>query len=71
LGSHTRALLVSQDRRHFFVTPLFLRFSQFLTNTNFLSLEEFEACEVRSEKPRVVAICDRPESHMFFTLTFR
>ncbi len=59
----TRVLLVSQDRRHLFVSLYQYNF--------FLSSEEFEACEVRSEKPRVVAICDRPESHMFFTLTFR
>jgi len=33
--------------------------------------EEFEACEVRQTKPRIIAICDQPKNFMYFTITFR
>ena len=33
--------------------------------------EEFENCRVTSPRPRIVAICNRPRTFMYFTLTFR
>ena len=33
--------------------------------------EEFEACRVRGPRPRIVAVCNRPERFMYFTITFR
>jgi len=33
--------------------------------------EEFENCRVTSPSPRIVAICNRPRTFMYFTLTFR
>ena len=33
--------------------------------------EEFEQCRVTSPKPVIVAICNRPDTLMYFTLTFR
>merc|ERR1712209_363868 len=33
--------------------------------------EEFEHCRVTSARPRIVAICNRPRTFMYFTLTFR
>ena len=33
--------------------------------------EEFEHCRVTSPRPRIVAICNRPRTFMYFTLTFR
>ena len=33
--------------------------------------EEFEQCRVTSPRPRIVAICNRPRTFMYFTLTFR
>ena len=33
--------------------------------------EEFEGCRVTNPKPKIVAICNKPESFMYFTITFR
>ena len=33
--------------------------------------EEFESCRVSSPTPRIVAVCNRPRSFMYFTITFR
>lgn len=33
--------------------------------------EEWEDCEVRQAKPRIIAICDQPKNFMYFTITFR
>jgi len=36
-----------------------------------VSREEWEACRVDQEKPRILAICDQPNQFMYFTITFR
>merc|ERR1711971_673694 len=36
-----------------------------------VSKEEFDSCRVSSPKPKIVAICDRPQNFKFFTVTFR
>ena len=33
--------------------------------------EEYEDCRVRGPRPRIVAVCNRPERFMYFTITFR
>ena len=33
--------------------------------------EEFDGCRVTNPKPKIVAICNKPESFMYFTITFR
>merc|ERR1712227_1060761 len=33
--------------------------------------EEFDNCRVTSPRPRIVAVCNRPETFMYFTITFR
>ena len=33
--------------------------------------EEFESCRVSSPRPRIVAVCNRPRTFMYFTITFR
>ena len=33
--------------------------------------EEFEQCRVTSPRPKIVAICNRPRTFMYFTVTFR
>jgi len=33
--------------------------------------EEWEDCEVRQAKPRIIAICNQPKNFMYFTITFR
>ena len=33
--------------------------------------EEFESCRVSSPRPRIVAVCNRPSTFMYFTITFR
>lgn len=33
--------------------------------------EEYEGCRVRGARPRIVAVCNRPERFMYFTITFR
>ena len=33
--------------------------------------EEFQACRVINPRPKIVAICNRPQTFMYFTITFR
>ena len=33
--------------------------------------EEFESCRVTNPRPRIVAICNQPQTFMYFTITFR
>merc|ERR1712026_528522 len=33
--------------------------------------EEFQSCRVSSPRPRIVAVCNRPRTFMYFTITFR
>ena len=33
--------------------------------------EEFDNCRVTSPKPKIVAICNRPQTVVYFTITFR
>merc|ERR1712227_786967 len=33
--------------------------------------EEYDNCKVTSPRPRIVAVCNRPETFMYFTITFR
>ena len=33
--------------------------------------EEFQACQVRDEKPKIVAVCNQPRKFQYFTITFR
>jgi len=33
--------------------------------------EEYEACEVWSATPKIVAVCDKPKNFLYFTITFR
>ena len=33
--------------------------------------EEFDNCRVSSPRPRIVAVCNRPDTFMYFTITFR
>lgn len=33
--------------------------------------EEFEECQIMSQKPRIIAVCDQPQNFMYFTITFR
>lgn len=36
-----------------------------------VSQDEFEACEVWSPAPKIVAVCDKPTNFLYFTITFR
>jgi len=36
-----------------------------------VSREEFDSCRVTSPRPKIVAICNKPETFMYFTITFR
>ena len=36
-----------------------------------VSKEEFDSCRVSNPKPKIVAVCDRPERFKYFTITFR
>ena len=36
-----------------------------------VSREEFQACQVRDKKPKIVAVCDQPRKFQYFTITFR
>ena len=33
--------------------------------------DEFENCKVTNPRPRIVAVCNRPDTFMYFTITFR
>ncbi|XP_040580042.1 ephrin-A4 [Lepeophtheirus salmonis] len=36
-----------------------------------VSREEYETCRVTSPSPKIVAVCDRPQEFLYFTITFR
>ena len=36
-----------------------------------VSKEEFDSCRVSNPRPKIVAVCDRPHSFQYFTITFR
>jgi len=36
-----------------------------------VSREEFQTCRVTNPRPKIVAICNKPDSFMYFTITFR
>ena len=36
-----------------------------------VSREEYDSCRISQADPRVVAICDKPEQQLQFTITFR
>jgi len=36
-----------------------------------VSREDFEDCRVSNPKPTIIAVCDRPQSFTYFTITFR
>ena len=36
-----------------------------------VSREEFDSCRITNPKPKIVAICNKPHSLMYFTITFR
>ena len=36
-----------------------------------VSEQEFQSCRVTSPRPKIVAVCNKPGSFMYFTITFR
>ena len=36
-----------------------------------VSEEEYKSCRVTNPRPKIVAICNKPENFMYFTITFR
>ena len=36
-----------------------------------VSKEEFDSCRVSNPRPKIVAMCDKPQSFKYFTITFR
>lgn len=36
-----------------------------------VSREEYESCTISQKQPRVVAVCNKPDTHQQFTITFR
>merc|ERR1712172_354588 len=36
-----------------------------------VSKEEFDSCRVSNPRPKIVAICDKPQNFKYFTVTFR
>merc|ERR1711971_358321 len=36
-----------------------------------VSKEEFDSCRISNPRPKIVAICDKPHSFKYFTITFR
>ena len=36
-----------------------------------VSKEEYDSCRISQAEPRVVAVCDKPERRLQFTITFR
>ena len=36
-----------------------------------VSKEEYDSCRISQTDPRVVAVCDKPERQLQFTITFR
>ena len=33
--------------------------------------EEYDSCIISQKQPRVVAVCNKPDTHQQFTITFR
>src|SRR5205807_64623 len=40
-------------------------------NLEQVSKEEYDTCSITSTNPRPIAVCDRPNVQMYFTITFR
>ena len=36
-----------------------------------VSKQEYDSCRITQSNPRIVAVCNRPYKHMYFTITFR
>ena len=36
-----------------------------------VSREEYDSCRISQNDPRVVAVCDKPDKQLQFTITFR
>ncbi|UYV65085.1 EFNB2 [Cordylochernes scorpioides] len=36
-----------------------------------VSKEEYNSCRITNPNPRIIALCDKPEQLMYFTITFR
>ena len=36
-----------------------------------VSQDEYESCRVNNQRPKIVAICNKPETFQYFTITFR
>jgi ephrin-B len=36
-----------------------------------VSKEEYDTCRITNPKPRIIAVCDRPDRLLYFTITFR
>ncbi|XP_014486860.1 PREDICTED: ephrin-B2 [Dinoponera quadriceps] len=36
-----------------------------------VSKEEYETCRITNPSPRIIAVCDKPQRTMYFTITFR
>lgn len=36
-----------------------------------VSQEEYDSCRVNNQRPKIVAICNKPETFQYFTITFR
>ena len=36
-----------------------------------MSKEEYDTCRITNPKPRIIAVCDRPDRLLYFTITFR
>lgn len=36
-----------------------------------VSKVEYETCRITNANPRIIAICDKPQKLMYFTITFR
>ena len=36
-----------------------------------VSKEEYDSCRISQTDPRVVAVCDKPDRQLQFTITFR
>lgn len=36
-----------------------------------VSKDEYESCRITNPNPRIIAVCDKPNKMMYFTITFR
>ena len=36
-----------------------------------VSKQEYDSCRITQSNPRIIAVCNRPYKHMYFTITFR